>query len=251
MLSAIYGEGKHYYIFNPFSACIHFYDLLHFLMDFLGGSRSLKQYCKPLLQSTSFAHGTQTQCLFQVVFGFSQYTSISEVDSACSSVTLIGGSCAAGAALSQCKSALFEGDAGGKARVLVVLIAGSSSDDVASAAGSLKSAGVKIIAVGMGGSFVQSQLAAMAFSSSYVLTATSYSGLAGITGSITGLISQGTMSGQCLRRFHFLIMLKTRFHCYVHRTETPYDMPSLVLVCNPAYIKTLTTAGLFTVELDF
>lgn len=159
-----------------------------------------------MLQSTLFARGTQTQCVFQVVFGFSQYTSISEVDSACSSVTLIGGSCTAGAALSQCKSALFEGDAGGKARVLVVLMAGSSSDDVASAAGSLKSAGVKIIAVGMGGSFVQSQLTAMAVSSSYVLTATSYSGLAGITGSITGLISQGTTSRQSLRHFCYLVM---------------------------------------------
>ena len=127
------------------------------------------------------------------MFGFSQYTSISEVDSAVSSVTLIGGSCTAGAALSQCKSALFEGDAGGKARVLIVLMAGSSSDDVSSAAASLKTVGVKIIAVGMGGSFVQSQLSSMAFSSSYVLTASLYSGLAGISGSITTLISQGTI----------------------------------------------------------
>ena len=125
------------------------------------------------------------------MFGFSQYTSISQVDSAVASVTLMGGSCTAGAALSQCKSGLFEGDAGGKARVLIVLMAGSSSDDVSSAAGSLKTVGVKIIAVGMGGSFVQSQLSAMAYSSSYVLTAASYSGLAGISGSITTLISQG------------------------------------------------------------
>ena len=101
------------------------------------------------------------------------------------------GGCAAGAALTQCKSSLFEDDAGGKARVLIVLIAGSSTDDIASAAGSLKTVGVKIIAVGMGGSFVQSQLTSMAYSSSYVLTAASYSGLAGITASITSLISQG------------------------------------------------------------
>ena len=126
-----------------------------------------------------------------MVFGFSQYTSISQVDSAVSSVTLIGGSCTAGAALSQCQSALFEGDAGGTARVLIALMAGSSSDDVSSASALLKKAGVKIIVVGMGGLFVQSQLSAMAFSSSYVLTASSYSGLAGISGSLTGLISQG------------------------------------------------------------
>lgn len=126
-----------------------------------------------------------------MVFGFTQYSSISEIDSAVGSVTLMSGGCAAGAALSQCKSSLFEGDAGGKARVLIVLIAGSSTDDVSSAAGSLKTAGVKIIAVGMGSSFVQSQLTSMAFSSSYVLTAASYGDLAGITGSITSLISQG------------------------------------------------------------
>lgn len=126
-----------------------------------------------------------------MVFGFTQYSSISEIDSAVGSVTLMSGGCAAGAALSQCKSSLFEGDAGGKARVLIVLIAGSSTDDVSSAASSLKTAGVKIIAVGMGSSFVQSQLTSMAFSSSYVLTAASYGGLADITGSITSLISQG------------------------------------------------------------
>jgi len=146
-----------------------------------------------------------TRCPFQVVFGFSQYTSISEVDSACSSVTLIGGGCAAGAALSQCKSALFEGDAGGKARVLIVLMAGSSSDDVAGAAESLKSAGVKMIAVGMGSSFVQSQLTAVAFSSYYVQTTTSYSGLAGISGSITDLISKGTI--RCQDNFATILLL--------------------------------------------
>ena len=101
-----------------------------------------------------------------MVFGFTQYSSISEIDSAVGSVTLMSGGCAAGAALSQCKSSLFEGDAGGKARVLIVLIAGSSTDDVSSSASSLKTAGVKIIAVGMGSSFVQSQLTSMAFSSS-------------------------------------------------------------------------------------
>ena len=126
------------------------------------------------------------------MFGFTQYTSISEVDTAIQSATLIGGGCAAGAALSQCQSGLFTGAAGGRSRLLIVLMAGKSSDDVSSSAGSLKSASVKIIAVGMGGSFDQAQLTSMAFSSSYVLTAASFSGLAGISGSLTTLISQGT-----------------------------------------------------------
>ena len=86
-------------------------------------------------------------------------------------------------------------------------MAGSSSDDVASAAGTLKSAGVKIIAVGMGGSFVQSQLTAMAFSPSYVQTTSSYSGLAGKSADITNLVSQGTMSSQFSRQFYFRVML--------------------------------------------
>lgn len=127
----------------------------------------------------------------QVVFGFTQYTSFSEVDSAIASVTLIGGGCAAGAALSKCQSALFTGAAESRSRLLIVLIAGKSSDGVTSGAGSLKSAGVKIIAVGMGGSFDQGQLSSMAYSSSYVLTAASFSGLTGISGQLTTLISQG------------------------------------------------------------
>ena len=125
------------------------------------------------------------------MFGFTQYTSISEVDSAIASVTLIGGGCAAGAAFSQCQSGLFTGAAGGRSRLLLVLMAGKSSDDVSSGAGSLKSAGVKIIAIGMGGSFDQAQLSSMAFSSSYVLTVASYSGFASMTGQLTALISQG------------------------------------------------------------
>lgn len=126
------------------------------------------------------------------MFGFTQYTSISDVDTAVQGATLIGGGCVAGAALSQCQSGLFTGAASGRSRLLIVLMAGKSSDDVSSSAGSLKSASVKIIAVGMGGSFDQAQLTSMAFSSSYVLTAASFSGLAGISGSLITLISQGT-----------------------------------------------------------
>lgn len=103
-----------------------------------------------------------------------------------------GGSCNAGAALLECKRSLFVGDGGGRRRVLLVLMAGQSNDDVSNAATSLTAAGVKIIAVGMGGSFVQAQLSAMAYSSSFILSAASFSGLAGIRGSVSSLISQGS-----------------------------------------------------------
>ena len=70
-------------------------------------------------------------------------------------------------------------------------MAGSVSADYSSTVGSLTTAGVKIFAVGIGALFVQSQLIAMAVSSSYVLNAASFSGLAGIRGSVSTLISQG------------------------------------------------------------
>ena len=104
-----------------------------------------------------------------VVFSFSQYSSFSQVESAIMGLKLASGSCAAGAALSTCKSSLFAtgssgGSAGGaaagaegaagvsagasgtsggaSAQLLVVLMAGKSTDDVSASAGSLKSMGV-------------------------------------------------------------------------------------------------------------
>ncbi|KAJ7385795.1 hypothetical protein OS493_013829 [Desmophyllum pertusum] len=128
----------------------------------------------------------------KVVFGFNQYTSIYDVDAEVSSLTLTGGSCNVGAALLECKTSLFVGDAGGRTRVLLIFVAGKSTDEVYNAAGSLATAGVKIIVVGMGALYDSSQLSAMAVSSSYVLNAASFSGLAGIHGSVTILLSQGT-----------------------------------------------------------
>ena len=119
---------------------------------------------------------------------------MSEVDSAVSSVTLIGGSCNAGAALTQCESALFQRNSGERARVLIVLLAGKSTDDMSSVARSLKKMGVKIIAVGMGASFDQSQLSSVASSSSFLLTAASYSVLTSISGRLSSLASQGNNS---------------------------------------------------------
>lgn len=114
-----------------------------------------------------------------------------EIDSAVANLKLIGGNCNAGAALSRCKTSLFVGPNRGIARVLVALLAGKSSDDVSAPAASLKTAGVKIISVGMGGLFDQSQLSSMAFSSSHLLKAPSFGGLVGISGSLSTQISQG------------------------------------------------------------
>ena len=103
-----------------------------------------------------------------------------------------------GAALLECKTSLFVGDAGGRARILLIFVAGKSTDDVYNAAGSLATAGVKIIVVGMGGLYDSSQLSAMAVSSSYFLNAATFGGLAGIHGSVTSLISQGKCTHQII-----------------------------------------------------
>ncbi|KAJ7385793.1 hypothetical protein OS493_013827 [Desmophyllum pertusum] len=116
---------------------------------------------------------------------------MSDIDSAVSNVELMDGSCNAGEALYQCGSALFSGDAAGRKRVLIVLMAGKSQEtDIGNAAGSLKTAGVKIVVVGMGGSFDKSQISALSSSSSHVLTAASFNGLAAISGSLSTLVSQ-------------------------------------------------------------
>ena len=116
---------------------------------------------------------------------------MSEVDSALASVQLVGGGCAAGAGLTTCKSSLFESARKSVSYLLVVLMAGKSTDDVSAAAGALKGMKVTMIAVGMGGSFDQSQLTTIASSSSYVLTATSFSGLSGISSSLISMASSG------------------------------------------------------------
>lgn len=147
----------------------------------------------------SFSHTLcNANMSFQVVFGFSQFDSMSEVDRAVTKVKLIGGKCNAGAALSHCKTSLFVGPAQVIARILVVLMAGKSSDVVSTAALSLKTVGVKILAVGMGGSFDQSQLSNMAFTSSYVQKAATFGDLKSMSGNLVTLISQGMCKMLCI-----------------------------------------------------
>lgn len=128
----------------------------------------------------------------KVVFGFRQYVALEEVDSAVANVRLMNDGCNAGGALDECGIELFAGSAAGRARVLIVLMAGKSSGEVSGAASSLKTDGIKIIAVGMGGSFDRSQLLAMAFSSSYVLSTTPIIGLPSIAGQVVNTVSEGT-----------------------------------------------------------
>lgn len=67
----------------------------------------------------------------------------------------------------------------------------SSEPDMSSVAGSLSNMGVKIIAVGFGGSFDRSQLSTMASSSSHVLTSATFN-LAGVSQGVGALITKGT-----------------------------------------------------------
>lgn len=87
----------------------------------------------------------------------------------------------------------------GRSRVLIVLMAGRSSESLSSASQALKTAQVKTIVVGMGTSFDRTQLSTMAFSSSYVQTAASFLGLARIRQSVSGLVAQGTLNTLTLK----------------------------------------------------
>ena len=105
--------------------------------------------------------------------------------------------------LSECKTELFKGDAGGRARILVVLVAGESEHDVSREGNSLKRVGVKIIAIGMGGSYDQFDLSSMANSLSYILTIGKVSDINSLQGSLSTLILQGN----CFSSFPLLFLL--------------------------------------------
>lgn len=133
---------------------------------------------------------------------------MSEVDSALTGVKQIGGSCNVGEGLSKCKSELFVDDAGGRTRVLVVIVAGESHYDVSTVASSLKTTSrVKIIAVGVGASFDQFDLSAMASSSSYILTVGTTGNLPSLTGSLSSLIMDGNTSSGISFSAFFVHML--------------------------------------------
>lgn len=131
-------------------------------------------------------------------------------------VKLSGGSCAAGAALSTCQSSLFASTGGGggaaaggaaagagatsggaaagasvSARLLVVMMAGKSTDSVTSTSSALKQSGIKILCLGMGGSFDKDQMTAMASSSQYFVSVASFAELSGFSQQFISLISSG------------------------------------------------------------
>ena len=130
-------------------------------------------------------------------------------------VKLVGGSCAAGAGLSKCQSALFASAGGGgaaagggaagggaagggaaagasvSARLLVVMMAGKSTDSVTSSASELKKIGIKILCLGMGSTFDKEQMKAMASSSEYFLSVSSFAELSGFSQQFISLISTG------------------------------------------------------------
>lgn len=139
----------------------------------------------------------------QVVFDFSKYTSMSEVEAAMGQVALVSGSCTAGAALTTCQSSLFASGSGGgagagaSARLLVVMIAGKSSDSVSGGSTALKGIGVKMICVGMGASYDREQVTTMTSESEYAMFAASFGELSGMSGSMISLIGRGESQIYC------------------------------------------------------
>lgn len=77
------------------------------------------------------------------------------------------------------------------ARLLVVMMAGKSTDSVTSSASALKQIGIKILCLGMGGSFDKEQMTAMVSSSEYFLSVSSFAELSGFSQQFISLISSG------------------------------------------------------------
>lgn len=125
----------------------------------------------------------------EIVFDFSKYTSITEIKTAVMGITMIGGSCKAGVALSAARE-LFGGARKDVSRILLLLFAGKSEDSVNSQAEGLKGSGVKIVGVGLE-NYDKEQLGVMVTSASYILSVSAYAQLSSMTSQCGGLIIQG------------------------------------------------------------
>lgn len=125
-----------------------------------------------------------------VSFGFSKYSSASQLDSAIGELKLIEGACAAGQGLSKCQSQLFAQSRQEASKILLVMMAGTSTDDVSKGAAALKSYAVKIFCLGMGSSFDKIQLNTIATSDSYVQIVADYSKLQALSNVFVSLIGQ-------------------------------------------------------------
>ena len=145
---------------------------------------------------------------------------ISQVDAAITKVRPVGGICSAGDALSKCQTELFDGHSvnsngnevinvsrnqlgtllkilvqnGWKKQVLVVILAGKSSDHVTSPAWLLAKSGVKTVAVGVNSycnkpqATFLSDLTSIAITSSHVLCVTSLTNMTSVTKDVAHLV---------------------------------------------------------------
>ena len=120
----------------------------------------------------------------KVVFGFKKYRNIPSLRNKAGKIRYpgTGSKCKAGAALKLAKSVLFPSskrkDA---AKIIITLIASSSTDDVAAPAASLKASGVTSMVIGLGQSFSQPQVDSIATSPQHQMTNIDYSNLLGLT----------------------------------------------------------------------
>ena len=128
----------------------------------------------------------------QVAFDFSMYSSAAELDGALGKISLGEGSCAAGQGLGTCQSGLFSKSRSEAMKILLVMIAGTSTDDVSTSATALKGMGVKIFCLGLGASFQRTQLVTMASMESYVLVAADFTQLSSMVGRFVALFGQAT-----------------------------------------------------------
>ncbi|EDO32447.1 predicted protein [Nematostella vectensis] len=126
----------------------------------------------------------------QVVFDFTKFSSFAEVKTAVLGVSMVGGTCTAGAAITMCRTSMFASSSSSSARVLVAMMAGKSTDSVTAPASAIKEIGIKMICVGMGGQYDKEQLTGMASSSELILYAASWSELTGLSSQCVTLVTK-------------------------------------------------------------
>ncbi|EDO32446.1 predicted protein [Nematostella vectensis] len=131
----------------------------------------------------------------KVAFDFSKFSSSAEIESGLSEIKLIGGATAAGQGLTTCNTALFSKARSSAKKMLLVLIAGKSSDDVG-VASSMKTSGISIFVLGMGKAIDKTQLNMMASQESYIQIAAEFSQVASLSSQFVGYIKQVSGSAE-------------------------------------------------------
>ena len=129
-----------------------------------------------------------------LAFSLTKHTTSQALDKAVDRTGVIGGNCLASKALSLAQNQLNVGARGGKPRVVVMLLAGKSSDHVEHVADELKKEGTRIIVLGVGNKVDLKQMEAIATSPLYALKVPKFEYLPFMTQTVKTFIDEGEMT---------------------------------------------------------